>query len=93
MSEDFLKNPMSIFAVWEGGMSFHGGLIGVLAAPGLVLLMASGFASDPVAMSLSVSMTRIMFPYILFMSLVALHIAAALWHLARRDGLFQRMWR
>jgi cytochrome b561 len=30
---------------------------------------------------------------ILFMSLVALHIAAALWHLARRDGLFQRMWR
>ena len=47
-------------------------VIGVLVAPALVLLMASGFASDPVAMSLSVSMTRIMFPYILFMSLVAL---------------------
>ncbi len=25
-----LQNPMKIFAVWEGGMSFHGGLLGVL---------------------------------------------------------------
>lgn len=28
----FLYNPNKIFAVWEGGMSFHGGLIGVLIA-------------------------------------------------------------
>lgn len=28
---------------------------------------------------------------VLFMALVALHIVAALWHLARRDGVFQRM--
>ena len=27
---DFLAHPLSIFAVWEGGMSFHGGLIGVI---------------------------------------------------------------
>ncbi len=47
-------------------------IIGIVAAPVIVLLMASGFVGDPVAMSLSVSMTRIMFPYILFMSLVAL---------------------
>ena len=46
--------------------------LGVIFAPAIVLMMASGFASDPLAMSLSVSMTRIMFPYILFMSLVAL---------------------
>jgi len=26
----YLKNPMDIFKIWEGGMSFHGGLIGVL---------------------------------------------------------------
>ncbi len=45
---------------------------GIVFAPAIVLMMASGFASDPLAMSLSVSMTRIMFPYILFMSLVAL---------------------
>jgi len=28
----YLANPLAIFKVWEGGMSFHGGLIGVLAA-------------------------------------------------------------
>ena len=27
-----LENPLSFFRVWEGGMSFHGGLIGVLIA-------------------------------------------------------------
>ncbi|MFN3919909.1 MAG: prolipoprotein diacylglyceryl transferase [Methylohalobius sp.] len=28
-------DPLSFFRVWEGGMSFHGGLLGVLAAMGL----------------------------------------------------------
>lgn len=28
----FLSNPWQIFAVWHGGMSFHGGLIGVIVA-------------------------------------------------------------
>lgn len=28
----FLGHPWEIFAVWEGGMSFHGGLLGVVAA-------------------------------------------------------------
>lgn len=28
----YLLHPFSVFAVWEGGMSFHGGLIGVLVA-------------------------------------------------------------
>ena len=27
-----LENPLSLFKVWEGGMSFHGGLLGVMAA-------------------------------------------------------------
>lgn len=30
-----LADPLSIFKVWEGGMSFHGGLLGVLAAMAL----------------------------------------------------------
>ena len=30
--EQLLGEPLSIFRVWEGGMSFHGGLLGVLAA-------------------------------------------------------------
>lgn len=29
---DFLDNPWRIVAAWEGGMSFHGGLIGVIVA-------------------------------------------------------------
>jgi phosphatidylglycerol:prolipoprotein diacylglycerol transferase len=29
---DYLRNPLEVFAVWHGGMSFHGGLIGCLAA-------------------------------------------------------------
>ena len=28
----FLSNPLEVFAVWHGGMSFHGGLLGVIAA-------------------------------------------------------------
>lgn len=28
----YLKNPLEIFALWHGGMSFHGGLIGSVAA-------------------------------------------------------------
>ncbi len=29
---DWLEDPLRLFRVWEGGMSFHGGLIGVLIA-------------------------------------------------------------
>jgi len=30
--DDWLADPLRLFRVWEGGMSFHGGLIGVLVA-------------------------------------------------------------
>ncbi len=33
--DQILANPLNLFKVWEGGMSFHGGLIGVLIAMGL----------------------------------------------------------
>lgn len=29
---EYLQNPLELFAVWHGGMSFHGGLLGVTAA-------------------------------------------------------------
>jgi phosphatidylglycerol---prolipoprotein diacylglyceryl transferase len=29
---DFLQNPLDILKVWQGGMSFHGGFLGVLIA-------------------------------------------------------------
>jgi len=47
-------------------------ILGVAAAPVLVWLVASGLARDPAAFDLAALMTRWMFPYILFMSLVAL---------------------
>jgi phosphatidylglycerol:prolipoprotein diacylglycerol transferase len=28
----YAANPLEIFAIWQGGMSFHGGLLGVIAA-------------------------------------------------------------
>ena len=31
----YLANPLEILAVWKGGMSFHGGFLGVLIAMGL----------------------------------------------------------
>jgi phosphatidylglycerol:prolipoprotein diacylglycerol transferase len=30
--DNFLQNPLVLFRVWEGGMSFHGGFLGVLLA-------------------------------------------------------------
>ncbi len=29
---DYLDQPLNVFKIWQGGMSFHGGLIGVLLA-------------------------------------------------------------
>jgi putative peptidoglycan lipid II flippase len=47
-------------------------ILGVVGAPVLVWLIASGLARDPATFDLATVMTRWMFPYILFMSLVAL---------------------
>ncbi|MFP4080525.1 MAG: prolipoprotein diacylglyceryl transferase [Ectothiorhodospira sp.] len=33
--EPLLQNPLMVLRIWEGGMSFHGGLLGVLLATGL----------------------------------------------------------
>ena len=30
----YLSHPLEIFAIWQGGMAFHGGMLGVLAAAG-----------------------------------------------------------
>lgn len=31
----YLANPLDILVIWEGGMSFHGGMLGVMIAQGL----------------------------------------------------------
>lgn len=47
-------------------------VIGVIAAPGLVWLVAGGLARNPESFDAAVIMTRWMFPYILLVSLFAL---------------------
>jgi putative peptidoglycan lipid II flippase len=47
-------------------------LLGVLAAPWLVYLLAGGFEATPGKVELTGQMIRIVFPYIFFISLVAL---------------------
>ena len=47
-------------------------ILGVVGAPILVYALASGFQKDPRTIDVAVTLTRFMFPYIGFMSLVAL---------------------
>ena len=47
-------------------------VIGILAAPWLVYLLASGFKDTPGKVDLTAQMIRIVFPYIFFVSLVSL---------------------
>jgi putative peptidoglycan lipid II flippase len=47
-------------------------VVGVLAAPWLVYLLAGGFAQTPGKVELTAEMIRIVFPYILFISLTSL---------------------
>ena len=47
-------------------------LLGMLGAPLLVYLSAPGFSAHPEKFDLTVALTRITFPYIFFMSLVAM---------------------
>lgn len=47
-------------------------LLGVLVAPALVSLLAPGFRIEPGKFTLTVTLTRVMFPYLLFVGLTAL---------------------
>ena len=60
-------------------------LLGILAAPWLVYALASGFARTPGKVELTTELIRIMFPYILFVSLVAL--SGGVLNVHRRFGI------
>jgi putative peptidoglycan lipid II flippase len=47
-------------------------VLGVLASPLIIRLVAPGFVDEPAKLALTVLLTRIMFPYICFVALVAL---------------------
>jgi len=44
----YLSHPLQVFAIWRGGMSFHGGLIGTLIA-GAIFCRREGLSYLPVA--------------------------------------------
>ena len=47
-------------------------VIGIVAAPGIVWLLAPGFHGHPDKLALTALLTRVMFPYLIFISLAAL---------------------
>ncbi|MCL2297189.1 MAG: murein biosynthesis integral membrane protein MurJ [Proteobacteria bacterium] len=60
-------------------------VLGVLAAPWLVYVLASGFAKTPGKVELTAMLIRIVFPYIFFVSLVSL--AGAVLNVYRRFAI------
>src|SRR5947207_6346663 len=69
----FLSNPLQIFTLWEGGMSFHGGLLGVIAA---ILIFALRNAVSPFMLS---DLVAIVAPIGLFFGRLANFINGELW--------------
>jgi phosphatidylglycerol:prolipoprotein diacylglycerol transferase len=69
----YLAHPLDILKVWEGGMSFHGGFLGVLAA-GLWFARRHGVP----AMQLSDAMALVA-PIGLFFGRIANFVNAELW--------------
>jgi len=50
-------------------------LLGILLAPVIVRLIAPGFITDPEKLALTVSLTKIIFPYLIFIGLTAYSMA------------------
>jgi len=69
----YLQNPIEILMVWQGGMSFHGGLLGVAVA-GLVYCWKYGLPAASVADALALAT-----PPGLFLGRVANFINNELW--------------
>ena len=59
----YLSNPINFIAVWNGGMAFHGGLVGVIVAIALFLRKHPGLRfrvlSDEVVMMLPIGITLV----------------------------------
>ena len=69
----FLENPLQILTLWEGGMSFHGGLVGVIVA-----ILAFSFRNGISPFLLS-DMMAIVTPIGLFFGRLANFINGELW--------------
>jgi phosphatidylglycerol:prolipoprotein diacylglycerol transferase len=70
---DYLESPWRVFAAWEGGMSFHGGAIGVVLA---IILFARAKKLDMVALG---DLVAIATPIGLFFGRIANFVNGELW--------------
>ena len=70
---DFLHDPKQIFLIWEGGMSFHGGLLGVITA---IIAYALRNKIGPFMLS---DLVAIVVPIGLFFGRIANFINGELW--------------
>lgn len=71
-SFDETHNLINRVATWMGVLLVAITLLGMLAAPWIVTLIAPGFRANPEKMQLTVELLRITFPYIFFISLVSM---------------------
>ena len=71
-SFDETHHLISRVATWLGLILVVVTLLGMLAAPWIVSLIAPGFTADQPKMQLTVELLRITFPYIFFISLVSM---------------------
>ena len=72
-SSEFIHNPLSLLYVWQGGMSFHGGLIGVTIA---MILYAKKCARRPYELG---DFVAPMIPIGLFFGRLGNFIGSELW--------------
>jgi phosphatidylglycerol---prolipoprotein diacylglyceryl transferase len=71
--ESYLARPSEIFAVWRGGMSFHGGFLGSILA---IVLFARSRGLNPIAM---MDVAAVVAPFGLFFGRIANFINGELW--------------
>ena len=69
----FLENPLQIFQVWQGGMSFHGGFMGVVLAAGVFCWR------EKIPMLSAADLMAVATPPALFLGRIANFINAELW--------------
>jgi phosphatidylglycerol:prolipoprotein diacylglycerol transferase len=70
---EFLHDPRQILLIWEGGMSFHGGLLGVITA---IIAFALRNRTNPLMLS---DLVAIVAPVGLFFGRIANFINGELW--------------
>jgi len=69
----YFEHPLSILTLWEGGMSFHGGLLGVIVA---IIIYSLGNGTNPFMLS---DLVAIVAPIGLFFGRIANFINGELW--------------